>query len=110
MRRDKLSEHDVVSIRTMHHQGVSQKDLQVIFDLPQYVINKVVLGKTFKDVGGQILRPRKKKLTANDVIEIRRLSKEGKTQREIGDKFGIHRSNVYKINEGEIYAWVEKEN
>lgn len=40
------------------------------------------------------------KLSASDISEIRELAKQGLSQKEIGERFGVHRSQISKIVNG----------
>ncbi len=46
------------------------------------------------------------KLREDDVVEIRRLLKTGKTQREIASQFGIAQQTVYAIGRGLRWSWL----
>lgn len=46
------------------------------------------------------------KLTQEQVREIRRLAIEGASLRELGRKFGVHRTSVRSIVRGESWAWL----
>lgn len=47
------------------------------------------------------------KLTADDVREIRRLRAAGEAMAEIARRFGVTYQNVYQIEKGKSWGWLE---
>ncbi len=46
-------------------------------------------------------------LTENNVRQIRELIKQGESQRHIASWFGVDQSNVYQINTGKTWVWLD---
>lgn len=117
-----LTVEDVVRIREAYAQGnVTQYELADKYNVTVGAINCMVLGLTWKDVGG----PRTKRghvnppvkrgeacyqaiLTEDDVREIRRLyAAGGISYKKIGDRYGVNATHIYKIVKRHEWAHVE---
>jgi hypothetical protein len=46
-------------------------------------------------------------VSEKDIFEIRKLSKEGQTQRAIAAQFNIHHTSVHAIQHGKQWGWVD---
>jgi hypothetical protein len=49
------------------------------------------------------------KLTAEDVLNIRRAIKTGAADRELGDQYGVHSAAINHIRRGKTFRWLEEE-
>ena len=49
-------------------------------------------------------------LTKSDVREIRKLIEQGKSQRYIAGLFDVDQTNIYQINVGKTWAWLDDPN
>lgn len=55
---------------------------------------------------GTSMRGRRSTLTADDVIKIRRMRKEGVAPIDIAHRFGISRRSVYSVTNGDRWSWL----
>lgn len=108
--RDRLTEEQVIEIRTLRAQGMKNMDIATITDVDSGTVSRICRGKMWENMGGPITtgacyrEPLKSedapntKLTSEQVVHIREMyATEEYTQEQIGEMFGISSSNVYSI-------------
>ena len=112
--RAKLSNDEVIQIRQRYIDGEDLKDIyQDYTDLySKSVFADIVYGRTYKKVGNipskENIRHTNGKLTDKQVKEIRRLyHEEHKSQRIIGELFGLSQSAIGHIIQGKTYKHVK---
>lgn len=114
----KLSDDDVREIKKLLYQGVKHAKISEKFKVSRVLITKIHLGKTWSHitfdesqlVADELKEPRKsvsRKLTEDNVREIKRLLKQGElSHSQIAKKFGIASSGVTKINTGKRWSHI----
>lgn len=100
----KLTDEQVVALRKKFRDGTLQADLAVEYGIAQNTVSSIVTGRTRRDAGGPISRGNKRKLTANDVVEIRRALADGTSADVIATHYGITQQMVSHIQTGRAYA------
>jgi hypothetical protein len=101
----KVTEADVLAIRISAAKGESLKDLAEIYGLDRGTISAMLLGNTWKHVGGPLKdRVVVIKLTPADIPKIRQMFVEGKTNTEIGLVFNVARGNIQQIRSGNNWS------
>lgn len=98
----KLDENQVAEIRTRYHNDKATfKELLVEYDIEKSTLSSLLSGKTWKHVGGPISRRRRgdtaRKITEDQVREIRSMATNGRTYKELAEKFNIGIANISSI-------------
>jgi hypothetical protein len=97
----KLKEEDILKIRLAAESGIKRSELVKMYKVNSGAISGILLGRTWKHVGGPLQQPQSKnKLSPDDIPIIRYMFKEGKTDLEIGNIFGVARGNIQQIRSG----------
>lgn len=104
----KLTEADVLEIQEAFEQGVKDYVLAEKYGVTSGVISSIRLGKTWKHVSGKVFEPSGpnpvKKLTGEDIPQIRQYFKDGLNDAEIGRKYNVARGTINQIRQGK--TWV----
>lgn len=96
-------------IRTKHHAGMSIADLNREYGLSRWAIKQLLLGRTYRDAGGQIgifkhtriAAPKRiPKLTQTQKDEIRAQVANGVSQGYLHRKYGVSRAYISRIVKG----------
>jgi DNA-binding CsgD family transcriptional regulator len=104
----KLIEEDVVTIKRLMMRGLSDQEISEKVNTVTATISKIRQGKRWKHVLPELNVPRsskqtsensrgKRKLTAEEVLEIRNLYEDGKSLAEIGRSFKVHSGTIDAI-------------
>lgn len=104
----KFHEKQVAEILLRIEQGESQIDLAKEYEVSLPTIARIAQGKTWQHVDRPKLEVSKRKvgnrkLTPEQVREIRQLSTQGFSQQKIADRFGVDRKNIGHILSG--FTW-----
>jgi hypothetical protein len=116
----KLSEEDVLAIRKMwNSEQYSNKEIGELFNISQAHISNIAKGEKWRHIPGAIERdknlpkkmPKRRclnaRLTTEEVIEIKKLLKEGTmTKTEIGKRFNTTIQNISLIAKGINWKWL----
>ena len=101
----KVTEADVLAIRLASADGHSMKELSEAYGVDRGTISAMLLGKTWKHVGGPIKdKVIFNKLSPAVIPAIRQLFIEGKTDSQIGELFGVARGNIQQIRSGKNWS------
>lgn len=110
----KLSEDDVLEMIELYKDGLTHDDLAEKYDVHPAYISTILSGKALPEIEREIVgslhigeRNNQSKLNPDAVREIRRLRKQGLTQREIAERFGVSPRAVRKILSGDTWSHVE---
>lgn len=102
VRTSKLTVTQVESIREIYAAGnITISNLAERFKVSRSNIHSILKGMSWRRNGGSIAPKHPKhsrKLQKNDVVEIRRLLREGVPQQVIADKFQVNNASVSMIN------------
>lgn len=109
------SEEMVVEIRKKYANGdCTQKELADEHELHYATINQIVTGTIYTHYGGPITKGGNGKpistsgaLTEEDVIEIKKLLKEGGDEYKIAEMFKVHRQTIFNIKYGTHWSHIE---
>lgn len=110
-----LTEEDVKEIKKLLYQGVRQNVIAEQFGVVRSTITQINRGKIWSHViidtssliKDELLKPRQvkgRKLTDDDIREIKRLLKQGLSHGVIAEQFGVSRTGISKINTGQRFA------
>jgi hypothetical protein len=107
----KLTEEKVMEIRRRWANGESQLALGNEFNTPQANIWMIVRGKswTHLPVIGRNNERTRVSLGSDDVLDIRRLRLEGRTQQSLADEYGVSRTAIARIVHGDWYKTLEND-
>lgn len=101
----KLTEEDVLAIRTAYAAGQSQKDIAKQHGVTGTEIWRVVTGKTWRNVGGPIVKSyRKAKVTPEQVVAIRYACEAGQSQKSLQHQYGMSQSQISRIVTGDTWC------
>ncbi|MBE2919373.1 helix-turn-helix domain-containing protein [Anoxybacillus flavithermus] len=98
--KSKLEEKDVIEIKKMLNNGKKVKEIAKIFGVSYRTISAIKNGIIWSNVGDEIKAKKRKKLSIEDVIEIKKMIKDGFGNKEIAEKFGVSRSTISCIRTG----------
>jgi len=104
MTKRKYTDDQIIDIRTRYADGESQSTLADEYDTTQPYISKIVLGREYADVGGPIANSKERKLSDEDIADIRKQRWSGDSVQEIAENWGIHPSYAGKITRYEVRA------
>lgn len=99
-----LTEEQVIAIR---EDTRTEAEIGKEYGLSQRTINAIRTGKTYKSFGGptgRVGRKRQRKLTREQVLDIRTSELSGV---ELAEKYGVSAPTICKIRRGERYKEVE---
>jgi hypothetical protein len=101
----KLTEEDIPKIvALLADQKHTQKQIGEMFGVSQRTIWHVATGKKWKHITGGLCQPRPgrgaRKLTDQQVVEIRNGFESGKTRLELAKEFNVSHSNICMIIKG----------
>ncbi|QWI10076.1 GIY-YIG nuclease family protein [Bacillus mycoides] len=113
----KLTEDDVREIKKLLLQGVKQKTISERFGVSRALITRINTGQAWsylnidesQIIPNELKTPRQsvgRKLTEDDVREIKRLLKQGVSHGELAKQFGIARSGISKISTGKRWSHI----
>jgi transcriptional regulator with XRE-family HTH domain len=114
----KLTQEKILRIRNCYlREKKTQKDLAIEYGVSETMIREIVRGRLWKETPGEISprflgrrgeRANGAKLTKNQVEEIRKLLRQGLSQRRIAARFGVKHAAIGSISRGT--AWKETQN
>lgn len=113
----KLQDADVKEIKKLLYQGMKHQEIADKFGVERASITQINKGKTWTHitidtsqlVKDELKKPRKasgRKLTEDNVREIKKLLKMGISHSKIAEQFGIARAGVSKINTGKRFPHI----
>ncbi|MCP4649549.1 MAG: hypothetical protein GY853_05650 [PVC group bacterium] len=104
---NRLTEEKVIKMRQLRKDGAKVKDIAERFGIARASASQALTGKTWSHVNGAV-KPlySKKKLTEEEVIEIRQLRKDGAKVKDIAERFGIHYMSVSRVLNGRTWSSV----
>jgi plasmid maintenance system antidote protein VapI len=100
----RLSDEQVAALREKFRAGTRQADLAIEYGIRQNTVSSIVTGGRRLGAGGPISRGSKRKLTAEDVVGIRRALSAGTRVGAISAEYGITQQMVSQIQTGRAYA------
>jgi group I intron endonuclease len=103
----KLTEDDVLVIKELIKNGVSQTEIAKNFNIERSAIYAIKSGQNWSHVGENISNIETNgnaKLTYDDVVEIKNLLSKGVKQTEISEMFNITQGAVSFIKRGETWS------
>lgn len=94
----KLTSEQVLYIRE-NTENLTQKQLGKLFGVTKTAIGSIQRGRTWKSVGGKILKENgNRKIHSKTRRQIRKIYKTGRySQRELGKMFGVHQMTISRI-------------
>lgn len=102
----KLTSADVVQIRELSADGMGTAALASRFGVSAQMIQNIVTGKAFPDVGGPRRAPMwqraKAPLTKEEVEQIKARFEAGEPRADVAAAFGISIPTLYRIKRGDI--------
>ena len=95
----KLTKFNVLQIRRIYNKGDKNTyELAKMFNVSQLLISQVVRGVSWKHVGGPLKKSKKiKRLTKQEIIEIRNLYKNNWTIHELSVKYNRYDSTIGRV-------------
>ena len=109
----KLSNREVVWLRERRATGELLKDLSVDFGISIRSVSLAARGETYRDVDGPltktfvkrrtVIRHTKRKLSDEQVVEIRNRYANGETQTALAIEFGVSHQTIGAIVRGKTY-------
>jgi len=114
-KKSKLKDNDITQIKALANSNASRAELANRFGVSRGTIVDVLYGRTWKHIQTQDTTIKNRatgsnhpfsKLTSSDVKQIRRLQKEGRSQRSIAKQFGVSRGTIEAIIKGKTWKHV----
>lgn len=105
----KLKNEDILSIRYLNQSGRPLSHLAKMFDVNVTTISGIVLGETWKHVGGPIRKKKKggsPKLIEQDVINIRNRNLNGESLSSIAKSYNMKAMAIHSIVTGKTWKHV----
>lgn len=100
-----LTETDVIAIKDALTEGVTASKLAKLFNVSVGTISNLRNGRAWKNVGVDVPKLERKdstrKITIEDIPNIRSYIKNGATDTEIGKIYGCARGTIYRIRSGQ---------
>ena len=101
----KLTKDDVLRIRELYKSGMQVSDIAPMFGIAEVTARSAALGHSYKEVGNVPEMHKKERganspyasINAEQVAEIRALLAQHKTYKEIGEKYGVSQSTIWRI-------------
>lgn len=86
----------------------SQQELAKIFNITQANVSSIVLGKTWTHLNLNVVKTNKsRKLSTSDVLNIRKLSFNGSSTKQLSDKYGISKEQISNIINRKQWTQIE---
>ncbi len=107
-----MDEEKVIELRRLAHEGVSNQKLCEIFNLKPTTVRGIKFGRSWEhlnDVAPPVINEGpgfEIKMTETTVLELRQLSRDGKTPRELSDMFDLNITTVRRIINRETWQHV----
>ena len=101
-----LTTKEVLQIRNLCHDGISDHEIADRFNIPFLLVNRIVTGRTWKYTEGYIDNRGRNfhgKLREENIKEIRQYLKQKISCREIAIKYGVSRSTIQDIKSGKTW-------
>ena len=112
----KLTAEQVLNIRRLYKDGLTQYQLADQFSVSQGAISDIIIGKKWKHLHGNYSPDHvgrwlgedhyASKLTENDVLNIRRFYSEGISQAKLAAQFGVCQPNISDIVRGKKWKHI----
>jgi len=102
-KKKKISTENVIEIKKMICNGMSNEEIAKKFNISKYYVRKIRYREVYSDVGINCIKGKSKKLTFEQVREIRKMIADGVSALEIASKFGVRRSTIYSIKNFRIW-------
>lgn len=97
----KLNEESVLEIKELIKNRMSLTEIAKIFNVNGTIVVKIKNGETWKHVGEDVSDIQCRKLTEEDVKEIKNLLKKGQlSQKKISEKYGVSKTHISQIKRG----------
>ena len=107
-----MTEEKVIELRKLAHEGVTNQKLCEIFGLQPTTVRGIKFGRSWahlNDIAPPVINEGpgfEIKMTEEKVLELRKLSAEGKTARELSDMFDLNISTIRRIINRETWKHV----
>lgn len=99
-----LNEVAVINIKQNLLSKYTDTEIGKMYEVSRSVIKQIRRGKNWKHIDGDYSPPpSRKKLTDDDVREIRKLRSQGKRQKDIAIQYGVSPSLIWGIASGRKY-------
>jgi group I intron endonuclease len=104
----KLSENEIKQIKQLlKENNLTQKEIANLFNVDHSTVNKISIGKIWKNIGGEISLNKNKRLTEKEVIEIKLLLRGRELNIiEIAELFNTSHSNISQIKSGKTWKHI----
>ena len=102
---NKFKESDIPKIIELYQQGTPTRDIAEMYEVHIMAILRILNGKTWNGVGKVRDSTPHLSLTSEQVARIKQLMLDGKSNRDIANKFDIDMSTVQRIKKGE--TWID---
>lgn len=101
----KLFEHEVIKIIELARKGESVKSLATLYKVGEATIRSILSGKNWKHLNIERKPKIIHKLNKELAAEIRKLSKEGKSARELAHIYQVTRSSIWSVLSNKSYKY-----
>lgn len=98
--KKKLNEDEVLEIKKMLNEDKKVKEIAKVFGVSYRTVSAIKNGNIWSGVGEKVKAKKRKKLNIEDVIEIKKMIRDGYSNKEIAEKFGVNRSTISCIRIG----------
>lgn len=105
----KLSDDNVLSIHKMLSDGLRVKDIAEIFDVNYRTISAIKNNKTWSSVNVKHEYEKRANLTEAEVLEIKIMINNGKSNIEISEKFKTARNTISNIRNNKSWSHIKVE-
>lgn len=109
--KPKLTKEDVIEIKKLLLNNEAQYVIAEKFGVTRQCISNIQRGKTWSHVVIEDFTPfsnsrpaRNRKITAEDVVEIKKLAEDGITRKELAERYGVSTRNISHIVNGKSWA------
>ena len=93
----RLSDSQVVALRQRYRNGTTSVELAAEFGVSQSTVSSLVVGRARVDAGGPVTHRLRRKLTDDDVTELRRRAAEGASVGALATRFSVTPPTVTRL-------------
>jgi predicted XRE-type DNA-binding protein len=103
-----LTTEIVIEARERAARGEVPQDLAAEYGVNAHTLTDAIMGRRWKHLAGAVQKfQTRRKLTAQDIAEIKSLYSSGHLQREIADRFGVTQSSISHVLNGKTILATE---
>jgi len=106
----KLTDAQVYKIKELFIEGLSNKEIALLFEVNTNCIHRIKIGETWKHIKVEGFIEGKKGLTDEQIIEIKKMIQDGIKTKDIVNLTGINKRRIYGIKNGTYWSHLNVSN